>query len=237
MKFNDSTNTHDSLAHYVLFLLGNITTTDYPLADMARATNTAKYNLAVKTFKNQDSWDFDDTANSSFPIATTSLVNSQADYPLPSDALNVRRIEVKDSGGNWSRVDKVDETNIGVALDEFRKTDGIPEYYRIESGSLILYPAPDTNSVTATAGLKITYDRSINEFSSSTTTTEVGMGEIGDRVVAHEVAEEWAGVFRPDRLEVLRTRRTELENEHLGHVSHRAKDEQGTLKVPFDDSE
>jgi len=225
------------MVNYTLFLLGNVTTTDYPLADIARATNTAKFNLANKIFRAQDAWDFDDTANSDFPIATTTFVNSQADYPLPTDAIALRRVEVKDINGNWTKLDKIDETNIDMALDEFQETDGIPLYYRVEGGSMVLYPAPDTAMVTATAGLKVYYDRAIDEFTAATTTTEVGMGDSGDQIIAYEVAEEWARIFRPDRVPLLQTRRQELESSFLERTSHKMKGSDPRLQVIFERTE
>jgi len=237
MKFNDTSNTHNSLAHYVWYLLGGISSSEFPLADLSRATNTAKYNLAVKVWKQQDAWDFNDGGYTTFPIATTTLVDDQADYTLPTDAMGIRRVEVKDSAGNWFVVDPIDDTNIDVALDEFREVKGLPEYYRLENESIILYPAPSSAQVTTTAGIKLTYNREINEFDASTTTTDVGMGGLGDQVIAHEVAEEWAGIFRPDRLDPLRVRREELTNNFLAHISDRDRDRSNRLLVQFDNNE
>lgn len=236
MKFYDTGNTHDSLAHYVWHLLGDITSTDYPLADLSRATNTSKLNLALKIWRNQDDWDFDDTANTDFPIATTTIVDNQADYTLPTDALEIRRVEVKDINGNWTEVIKIDETNIDGALDEYQDVAGIPNQYRLESNSIILYPAPDTAQVTATAGLKVTYNRKIDEFTGSTTTTEVGMGELGDQIIAFEVAEEWAIIFRNDRMPVLQNKRSELEQNFLAHISKRSKPN-NRFEVYYDNNE
>lgn len=236
MKFYSTSNKHDSLVDYVWFLLGNITSTDYSVEQIARATNTSKLNLALKVWRESDDWDFDDTANTNFPIATTTLVNSQADYSLPTDALEVRRLEVQDINGNWTKLEKIDESEIQGALDEYQDIDGIPNQYRLTSGQLVLYPAPDTTQVTASEGIKITYNRKVDEFDASTTTIEVGFGESGDQVVAYEVAEEWARVFRADRVDGLLNKRSELESNYLAHISSRSKPDD-RLKVQFDNNE
>lgn len=237
MRFYDVSNTEDSMVHYVLFLLGGITTTDYPLADIARSTNTAKYQLALKIMQEQDGWDFQDGGQTDFPIATTALVDDQTDYSLPADILEIRRLEVKDANGNWTKLEEIDETNVREAMDEYKETKGIPVQYRLEAGSLMLYPAADTTIMGTTASLKITYNRAIKEFTAATTTTEVGIGESGDRVVAYQVAEEWAGVYRPDRLPTLQARRTELETQFISHMSDREKDGSNNLSVIYDNNE
>lgn len=237
MKFYDAGNTHNSLGHYVLYLLGGITTTDYPLTDMARATNTAKYDLALKTYRAQDSFDFDDGGHTDFPIATTTLVDNQQDYSLPTEFLELRRLEYKDANGDWFKIKEIDDQNIPEALDEFYETKGLPEYYRVEANSLILYPAPDTTLTGTTASLKATYSRDVNEFSASTTTTEVGFGSVGDRAIAFRVAEEWAGIHRPDRVQYLNEKGTRYEQEYLEHMSHRDRDGNPRLTVAYDDNE
>jgi len=238
MKFYDIGNTHNSLGHYVLHLLGGITTTDYPLADIARATNTAKMNLAFKIWREQDDWDFDDKGNTSdFPIATTTLVNAQSDYSLPTDALQVRLVEIKDQNGDYYIIDKIDEKEVKEALDEFHETDGQPKYYRLEDGSIVLYPAPATGQVTMSAGIKMYYNRAVDQFTASTTTTEVGFGDLGDQIVAYEVAEEWAGINREDRLPRLQGKRGELEGNFLAHISSRSKEEAPNLKVNYQNNE
>jgi hypothetical protein len=238
MKFYDTGNIHDSLGHYVLRLLGAISLTQYPLVDIARATNTAKYQLAIKHFKRQDDWNFDDSGNTSdFPISTTDLVDSQQDYQLPNDCLEINRVEVEDINGNWSRLDKIDDTQITGAEDEFEDTDGVPRYYRVLNGSVFLYPSPDLTQTSETNALKLSYNRGVDEFTGSTTTTEVGFREPGDRIVAFEVAEEYALTFAPERLAGLQQRRVELENEYFAHISNRSKDKSNKFKVKFSNNE
>ena len=229
MKFYDVTNTHDSLVHYVNSLLGFTETsnTEYPLAAKARACNTYKYKVALWFWQNQDSWDFDDSAFTDFGIATTTLVDDQQDYGLPTDALIVKEVGILDDGGIWHKLKAIDEKEIKGSSDEFLKTKGVPSRYRIFSSSLFLYPAPDTTMVTAVAGLKLRFLREIKEFTASTTTTEIGIGEPGDRAVAigtalefaqkrgMEVAKElelmlYGGVRRGVRIDGLKDQITEL---------------------------
>lgn len=238
MVFYSTGQIHDSLGHYVLRILGGITLSDYPLVDMARATNTAKYQLAIKHWRKQDDWSFDDTGKTgSFPISKTTLIDSQQDYKLPSSLLQIKKVEVKDTSGNWTRLTKIDETQIPGAEPEFEDTDGVPRYYTALSSSIKLFPAPDTTQTGTTASLRLSYNRGVDEFTASTTDTEVGFGDPGDRIVAFQVAEEYAFTFVPERLAGLQQRRAEIENEYFAHITNRSKDKSTKFKVKFSNCE
>ena len=167
-------------------------TTEYALVAKARACNTWKGRVALWIWENQDTWDFDDSGYTTFPIATTTLVASQDDYTLPSSALKLTRAEVLDSSGNYQKLISIDDTQVKISLSEFEETDGLPRYYRLIGKSIVLYPAPAAASVTLAAGIKIYLAREVNEFTGATTTTEIGFGEPLDRAVAIGVAWEFA---------------------------------------------
>ena len=194
MLFHDTTNTYDSATHYANSLLGFAegSTTEYPLAAKARAANTWKYKLALWYWQNQDAWDFDDSALTTFAIARADLVDDQQDYGLPTTALRVKMVEILNSSSLWVRLKPLDEKEVAVSLGEFYKTKGIPVYYRIFSNSLFLYPPPSSTQTTLTNGLRVYSHREINEFTASTTTTEIGFGEPADRIVAVGMALEFA---------------------------------------------
>jgi hypothetical protein len=145
--FNDSSNKDNSLYHYTLFLLGlaNDDTTSFPIADFTRSFNSWFRNLVFLVWKNSPIWEFDDSNKTTLPIATTALVASQQDYSLPTDALDVQRVECKDSSGNFQVLKQFDKTQITEeALTEFYETAGDPIYYDLVGVSLMLYPKPST---------------------------------------------------------------------------------------------
>lgn len=193
MVFNDTSNTHDSLVHYANFLLGNISNSEYSLADKARATNTWKYRVATWIWKNEDAWDFDDSSRSTFPIATGALSDGQQDYALPTGAIRIIEVEILlPDGVTYVKLDPIDESNLSVGLSEYLRTSGTPRQYRLFKQSCFLYPKPATGSVTMAAGIRFRFEREIVEFTSATTATEIGMGEPYDRAVAVGCALEFA---------------------------------------------
>jgi len=142
-------------------------------------------------------WEYDDTNYTDLPEATTSLVNGQEDYTIPSTAQKIIRVEVLDKDGNYRKVEPIDQSMVDVALSEFQETDGLPMYYDIRGNSIFLYPAPSSDDVTLTKGLKVYFSRDIDEFSSTDTTKEPGfvrnfhrilsLGASYDYAISHEM--------------------------------------------------
>lgn len=171
-------------------------TSDYPLADMVASANEWVAKVATKIWRATDTWEFDDKNQTDLPIATTTLVNNQQDYSLPTTILKLLRVQVKDSAGNWRRVLPIDQSEVDIALDEFEETAGIPIYYDILANSLFLYPKPDTSKVTASGGLKIWMEREATTFSvpaSYTTadTTEPGFDEDFHDIICYGIAHDY----------------------------------------------
>jgi len=250
MNFYDTGNPYNSLAHYVNDLCGlpSTDTTFYTLAQKARATNTSKYWLALKIWKANDAWKFDDGGNTTLPQATFDLVAGQRDYTLPTSAIGIERVEIKDNAGNFRRIRQFDETDRPGALTNYGESNSFPSGFWLLARSLMLDPAPDATSVTLSGGGKIYVQRQITEFTPSTTTTAIGFDEPGDRVVALKVAEEYCG---------RKTKKAELEfirfelyggilngkpvdgllDIFLSQMSNRSKDMKPAFRLPATESD
>src|SRR3990167_9133938 len=158
--------------------LTGLDTNAFSLKKATNFVNRAYYDAVLEAWRASGDWDFDDVNQSNFPIATTTMVESQEDYTIPSNALKVTRLEVKDASGNWSVVRPFDETQLeSKALSEFMETDGLPKFYRLLRGSIVLYPAPAATHATLTDGLRLYFLREIDEFASTDTTQEPGLPE------------------------------------------------------------
>ena len=47
------------------------------------------------------SWQWDDSNQTDLPQATTDLVSGQSRYTMPTSALTIKRVEIKDENGSW----------------------------------------------------------------------------------------------------------------------------------------
>lgn len=164
----------------------------FPVADKLRIINKVNYDVTSDILRYQSNWEFDDTNETDYPIATTNLVAGQKDYTLPTTLVKLLRVEVKDAGGNFQRVNQFDESQVDQALTSFMGTDGLPLYYREIGNSIELYPSPDTASVTLTAGLKCYYQRVIQDFTTADASVEPGFSKQFHAILSYGTAYEYA---------------------------------------------
>lgn len=165
MYFNDTVSKDNSLYHYALYLIGKTATdtTSLNITDFCRSANAYNRKGVYMAWRNSRGWEFDDSNYSTLPIATTTLVDSQQDYSLPSNALDVQRAEVLDNSGRYILLHRMDKEEVkDASLTEYYNTAGLPKYYDIVGNSILLYPAPSSSSVTTAAGLKLYFSRDVS---------------------------------------------------------------------------
>jgi len=156
----------------------------YPIADKIRNINRHYYKAVTDILKSTGRNQFDDSNLTTLPYYTFTLVNGQKDYSLPTDLLKINAIEVADSAGNWTRLQEIDEQELWPTITDFEETNGIPKYYNIRGGSVYLYPAPATGSVTLTNGGKFYLEREVDAFTTADTTQEPGFAEPFHRILS-----------------------------------------------------
>jgi len=194
MKINFSSSKEDSLYHYTLFLLGisETDTTTFPVAPFIRSANTWTRKTIFEIWKNSAGWEFDDSNHTDLPIATTTLVNGQQDYSLPTEALDILRVEVLDSSGDYQLMKLIDKSEVGESLSEYYETAGMPFQYDLLGNSIFLYPKPSTSQVTAAKGLKLYLSRDIDEFTITDTSQQPGFVNSFHEIIAFGSAYDFA---------------------------------------------
>lgn len=171
MQFNSHSDNQD-IVSYVVDATGLNATAH--LKQITRAVNEAMRIIWSWIFEAYGGWQYDDGNQSDLPSATAALVASQQKYTLPSEALTVRRVSVKDASGNWHDVDPITLEEItagGRAEEEYLDTPGSPIRYRLVAGILKLYPAPNYAQA---ASLRVQFDRGSVQFVSTDTTKSPG---------------------------------------------------------------
>ena len=167
------------------------------LATFTRYINEA-VNRVVNLIMTADArWQFDDTNNTDFPIATTDLVTTlgseQQDYTFDVTMLRILRMEVLDNTGAWRKLTPIDQADIyDQSLTDFMKTPGLPVYYDKQGSSIFLYPKPLATSVTSAGGLKVWFQRPPAYFTTSDTTKVPGFNSMYHRLVALIASRDYA---------------------------------------------
>lgn len=188
-----ATTAKPSIIEDIDFLVGT-DSTQFPLADKLRLINAHYYNTVSDILEADGNWEFDDTNKTDFPIGTATLVNNQRDYSLPSGIVKLIRVEVLDNGGNYQKLTEFDESETDEALNEVFSTNGLPTHYRTIGNSIELYPKPATGSVTMAAGLKVYYQRTMTEFTTSDASTSPGFDARFHRILSLGAAYDYAYV-------------------------------------------
>lgn len=238
MQFSD-TSTKQGILERITFLTG-MDTTAYATADRTREINRWYQRVVALIFKAHGEWEFDDTDKTDHPQATAALVNGQEDYELPKSLstnpttlqggstaggiLKILRVEVLDVNGLWVKLEQFDQADLGVALDEWQKTDGLPRFYDVRGNSLFLKPAPATGYVTMSAGLKIYFSREAYMFLAGDTTREPGFAELFHDILPLGASHSWfvkTGNF--DRATAMKNEIKEMEEELMNFYGQRNK--------------
>lgn len=156
-----------------IYFLSNTMSASYTSAVMLRNINIAYQDVCSIIWESSAEWDYDDSNASDFPIGTATLVHNQQDYSLPSTAQRIKRVEVKDSQSNWTKLLPLNQSDVDIALPEFQ-VEGVPKYYDLIGRSLFLYPTPTSAYCTLASGIQVYFDREITEFAATATTTVPG---------------------------------------------------------------
>lgn len=176
MTFND-TATYQGICQDTRALLGlGVTDTiSYPTSDITRNSNVHYRTAVALIWDAVGDWEYDDSNKTDMPIATTTLVDDQADYELPSGAQKLERVEVKNDEGDYKLITPITKEQVTEdAMTGIFDESGMPQYYDVIGRSIVLYPTPSTDHVTASAGLKVYVSRDIDEFNATTTDREPG---------------------------------------------------------------
>lgn len=179
---------------------------------------------------------WDDTNHSKLPIGTTNLVASQADYSFLTDEqgnsiLNLTRIDIKDSSGNWTQLKTIDQVEINGALDEAFSTAGKPMYYdKIADNIIRLYPTPDAS---VTAGLKFYFQRTPSYFAASDTTKAPGVPPLLHRGFVINAAYDGALTLGLANLQALSQERILEQQKMESYFGNRNTDEKTTLSTRY----
>jgi hypothetical protein len=225
--------TYTQILGDVKFLITGSTsgTLDYSVGDIALNVNRHYDDVVSKILRADGRWEWDDDNYATLPVATTNVVADQADYNIASDDfLNLNRLEIKDSSGTWTFLYPISyEDKKGVAMTEWAKTNGTPQYYDKVGNSVILYPTPNYSS---TSGLKSYYQRVASYFTSDDTTKEPGFSPLFHRLLSIGAAIDYCVANGlNNKLAVLTNQKITMENALIEYYSSRSKDEQPKIKL------
>lgn len=155
------------------FLCG-ATSATYSDADKMRNVNVAYQDVARMIWESDSTYSWDDSNNTTGPVAYRTIANASASYVIPTTALRIRGVEVKDSSGQWLKLKPVSLFDLGVSPENYMTGVSTPIQYMVEGNEIRLFPAPGTGYVTMSSGMAVRLSRAVTELATSATTTEPG---------------------------------------------------------------
>lgn len=223
MQYNN-TSTNSGIVQDIYFKI-NANSNSYPIADVTRAVNNGLDKVSAIILKADNRWQFDDTNNTTLPIATTNIVNNQQDYQFDSSFLEVVKVLIADEDGNFYPIYNIDANDQSVLsyLQNDTNNTARPFRYDIIGNSILLDPRPNYNR---TAGLKVYFKRKTSYFTTGDTTKEPGFASHFHEILSLYGQYDYAVAKSLDKREVLKRDIKEMEKEIASFYSRRLKDYQ-----------
>lgn len=185
MQFNSNSDNQDIVSD-ITFLTG-LDTNSFTLKDRARCVNE-RYRLVWQMiFESYGGWTFMDDnvsdTSTGIPYADQTITSGTGLYSLPSSALTVRSVEVKNSGGTYEVLKPIShEEFMMIGGDATFTSNSTPLYYMLQGDVLRLLPIP--NYTVSSTGIRVFFDQDISAFASTDTTKTPGFASIFHRMLS-----------------------------------------------------
>lgn len=170
--------TKDGIVEETRFLVG-ANETSYPIADITRNVNRWLDKAVSLIYRSAGRWQWDDSNQTDYAIATADLTSNQQDYPLDVSFLRIERVEIKRADGSWAKLQPIDLKDKEQAVSG--ETTGEPVYYDMRANSIFLFPAPNYSQDDS---LKVYTQRPSTYFTVSDTTKVAGIASIFHRYLS-----------------------------------------------------
>lgn len=164
------------------------------LKDFTARVNAAG-SYAWSIIFNSFGWKYDDGNYTDLPQSSQTLTSGQEKYALPSDALTVDRVEVKDAAGNYIQLTSLVEPQLVPSVDEYLKNANTPYGYRLLGETIEIFPA---SNYTLASGLKVYFGRSSVEFDYDDTTETPGFASDFHEIIPTHASLDWLYINKPN---------------------------------------
>lgn len=169
------------------FLCGSTSGT-YSRTNKRRNQNIEYLRVATLIWESDGTWAFDDRNNTDTPIAYRTIANASGSYLIPTTALRIKNVEVKDNDGNWHVMKPITLDEMHISPEEWLTGTGMPMYSMLEGNEIRLFPAPGTGYTTMTSGMAVRLSRAVTELDVSATSTVPGFATPFHRMLSYAAA-------------------------------------------------
>jgi hypothetical protein len=236
MVFNDTINKQGLVQDTWFHIFGDSLdhSSQYPIADITRNINEELYQVGILHWKFSPKWSFMDSNETTLNIATANLVNGQTDYALDNNIIHIERVAVKDKDGNWRDLEFIAWNDIPYNPEEWAGDPGLPAKYSFRGSSIFLFPAPSSNDVTLTEGLKLYLSRLSDEgkFTASDTIKEPGFNSAFHRLLSMKAALDYLIGNDMNKYNLVKQEYLELKNVFISWLQERQGTDRRAVLTP-----
>lgn len=228
MYFNPTDSSNSIIADIDFLLYGTSETfnDEYTLLDRTRNVNITLDETVVEMFKADPNWDYDDSNNTDFPIATTDLVSGQDNYSFPDSTLVITRVRIMDTNGKYKTLEPV--TRAELSDTELLAT-GVPTKFYKKGGSFFPVPIPNYG---ADGGVEIEFQRGANHFASTDINVAPGFNSLFHQILSVGAALRYAmGNGMSEKVKFLSAMKLEILKSIREHYQTRNKDEKARMTL------
>jgi hypothetical protein len=221
MVYSDTTNSQGIVQDIYFGISQNATS--YPIADVTRSVNNGLDRISAVILKADNRWQWDDTNNTTLPIATTDINSGQQDYLFDSSFLEVDRVIIADTSGNFAEIYNIDihDQTSRTYVENNSGNTGVPYRYDVLGNSILLDPVPNYSR---TGALKVYFKRKAQYFTANDTTKVPGFAPQFHKYLSLYAQYEYAHAKGLDKREVLMRDILAMEKEVEKFYSRRLKD-------------
>lgn len=219
-------------------LLVDADSDSYTATDVLRRINAAYEEVVGGLILLDNKWNFGDSNYTSLPTGTQTLVAGTQTYTFDATLLVMLRAEVLNASLIWQPLNYISELGIEGAIQEYKKTNGLPTEYSKRENFITLYPAPSAATTTLTNGLKVFFQRTADIFTTAQVTTGTklpGFASPYHVLLAYKAALPYALSYKKDRVNGIMNEITKLTSQLMTHYARRSKDEPRRL-IPKQES-
>lgn len=225
MQFSDTTS-DQGLVQDARWLVG-ANASSYPIKDLTRNINRRHEEAVALIFESDGRWQYTDSNNTE-GIYTDDLVSGTQSYDILVSHLRITRVEIKNTDGNYARLQVLDQNDVLTTLTDYEKTDGTPRFYDLVGNKMYLYPAPNYASVD---GLKSWFQTGPSLFTTTDTTKVPGFASLFHRYLSLGAAVDYANAKQLDNRNRLKEELDEMRDAMQHFYNRRAGDENIKIKV------
>lgn len=236
-KTDASETNGQDIVSYINFLCDS-DSTSYPIASKVRNTNAFYEELIGKIISADGTWQYDDTNQSTEPVARGTLVEGQQRYSFTSEYLDITMIEILNQAGTqYEKIFPLDHQELGdLSPEQYFGTDssgnptkGKVMYYDKQGDTIYLYNAPAATSHTLTNGIRVWFKRTADLFTISDTTQEPGLPSPYHSILAYGAALPYCMLYKKDRVPLYQVKVNQMMEDLLKFYNRREKDKRNIM--------